>query len=152
MGSSCVAVGDHLSALSWPSGVGEGGWEGDTRGADSFCYKAETNTPLYSNYTPIKMLKKKKVTLHLYLKNSITLQGKSLQIQFNKSKILRRSDWHPFDPWFAPTITLGACHHDKVSGFVPWGLGDVGSPSYSSPQPGQGTGSFFLSPRLLIRL
>ena len=27
---------------------------------DSLCYKAETNTPLQSNYTPIKMLKKKK--------------------------------------------------------------------------------------------
>ena len=26
---------------------------------DSLCYKAETNTPLYSNYTPIKMFKKK---------------------------------------------------------------------------------------------
>ena len=45
-------------------------WEGDTRGrgygdicmhmADSLCYKAETNTPLESNYTPIKMFKKKR--------------------------------------------------------------------------------------------
>ena len=26
--------------------------------ADSLCYKAETNTPLQSNYTPKKMLKK----------------------------------------------------------------------------------------------
>ena len=26
--------------------------------ADSLCYIAETNTPLSSNYTPIKMLKK----------------------------------------------------------------------------------------------
>ena len=25
---------------------------------DSLCYKAETNTPLKSNYTPIEMLKK----------------------------------------------------------------------------------------------
>ena len=43
----------------------EGAGEGDARGkrygdiciciTDSFCYKAETNTPLYSNYTPIKM-------------------------------------------------------------------------------------------------
>ena len=43
----------------------KGGREGDARGkrhgdiciciTDSFCYKAETNTPLYSNYTPIKM-------------------------------------------------------------------------------------------------
>ena len=28
--------------------------------ADSLCYTAETNTPLESNYTPIKMVKKKK--------------------------------------------------------------------------------------------
>ena len=28
--------------------------------ADSLCYKAETNTPLQSNYTPKKMFKKKK--------------------------------------------------------------------------------------------
>ena len=28
--------------------------------ADSLCYKAETNTPLQSNYTLIKMLKKRK--------------------------------------------------------------------------------------------
>ena len=27
--------------------------------ADSVCYKAETNTPLQSNHTPIKMLKGK---------------------------------------------------------------------------------------------
>ena len=45
----------------------EGGREGDPRGkrygdiciTDSLCYKAETNTPLQSNYTPIKTLKKK---------------------------------------------------------------------------------------------
>ena len=50
----------------------EGGREGDARGkrygdiciADSLCYKAETNTPyslwcIQSDYTPIKMLKKK---------------------------------------------------------------------------------------------
>ena len=29
------------------------------RMADSLCYTAEANTPLQSNYTPIKMLKKK---------------------------------------------------------------------------------------------
>ena len=55
---------DHLEG--WD---GEGGREGDARGkrygnicvcvADSLCYKAETGTPLYSNYTPIKMLKNK---------------------------------------------------------------------------------------------
>ena len=49
---------------------GEGGREGDARGkrygniciciTDSLCYKAETNTPLWSSYTPIKMFKKKK--------------------------------------------------------------------------------------------
>ena len=53
----------------------EGGREGDARGkrygniciciTDSLCYKAENNTPLYSNYTPIKMLKKKKVNVVL---------------------------------------------------------------------------------------
>ena len=48
----------------------EGGRKGDARGkrygdiciciTDSLCYKAETNTPLQSNYTPIKMYKKNK--------------------------------------------------------------------------------------------
>ena len=48
----------------------EGGREGDARGkrygdicmhiADSLCYTAETNTTLYNNYTPVKMLKKKR--------------------------------------------------------------------------------------------
>ena len=32
------------------------------RVADSLCYTAEANTPLQSNYTPVKMLKKKKST------------------------------------------------------------------------------------------
>ena len=55
---------DHLER--WDR---EGGREGDATGkrygdiciciTDSLCYKAETNTPVYSNYTPIKMLKKK---------------------------------------------------------------------------------------------
>ena len=30
--------------------------------ADSLCYTAATNTPLQSNYTPKKMLKKKKLS------------------------------------------------------------------------------------------
>ena len=65
MGSSRIAQGDQLGALCPHRGVGYGGWEGDARGrryvdicicrADSLCYKAETNTPLESNYTPIKM-------------------------------------------------------------------------------------------------
>ena len=42
--------------------VGEGGPRGRGYGdiciADSLCYKAETNTPLLSNYTPIMMLNK----------------------------------------------------------------------------------------------
>ena len=56
-----------------------GGWEGDARGrrygdiciyiADALCYKAETNTPLKSNYSPIKMFKNKqnktKKTVHV---------------------------------------------------------------------------------------
>ena len=56
MGSSHIAQGDQLGGLWLPRGVGEGGWEGDTRGkrygniciciADSLCYKAETSTPL----------------------------------------------------------------------------------------------------------
>ena len=51
--------------------MGYGGWEEDTRGrgygdicihiADSLCYTAATNTTMQSNYTPIKMLKKKKL-------------------------------------------------------------------------------------------
>ena len=65
MGSSHIAQGDELGALWPPRGVGYGGWEGDARGrrygdvcicmADSLCYKAETNTVLWSNYTPIKI-------------------------------------------------------------------------------------------------
>ena len=59
---------DHLEG--WD---GEGGREGDARGkgygdicifiADSLCCGLETITPLLSNYTPIKMLKKKKKNL-----------------------------------------------------------------------------------------
>ena len=55
---------DHLEG--WDR---EGGREGDARGrgygdmcirmADSLCYTAEANAPLQSNYTPIKMFKKK---------------------------------------------------------------------------------------------
>ena len=55
---------DHLEGWDW-----EGGREGDARGrrygdicifiADLLCNKAVSNTPLQSNYTPIKMLKKK---------------------------------------------------------------------------------------------
>ena len=59
---------DHLEG--WDR---EGGREGDARGkrgniriciTDSLCYKAETNTPLYSSYAPIKVLKKKISVLH----------------------------------------------------------------------------------------
>ena len=56
MGSSHIAQGDQLGALWPPIEVGEGGWEGDTRGmrnggisiciADSLCYTAETKPPL----------------------------------------------------------------------------------------------------------
>ena len=69
MGSSRIAQGDQLGALWPPRGVGEGAWEGDTRGrgyedicisiADSLCDTAETDTiekQLYSN----KDVKKKK--------------------------------------------------------------------------------------------
>ena len=62
MGSSCIALGDQLGALRPPRGVGQGGWEGDTRGrgygdirmhiSDSLCYTVETNNTvkqLYSN-------------------------------------------------------------------------------------------------------
>ena len=67
MGSSSIAQGDQLCALRCLRGVGYGGWEGGSRGkrygnicipiAESLCYIAETNTPLSSNYTPIKILK-----------------------------------------------------------------------------------------------
>ena len=51
--------------------VRKNGREGDARGkrygniciTDSLCYKAETNTPLWSNYTPIKTLKKNNTEL-----------------------------------------------------------------------------------------
>ena len=53
MGSSCIAQGDQLDALSPPRGVGQGGWEGDARGrgygdmcihtADWLCWTLETN-------------------------------------------------------------------------------------------------------------
>ena len=35
--------------------------------ADLLCYKAETNTPLLSNYTPIKMLTKRRVNAYVIL-------------------------------------------------------------------------------------
>ena len=68
---------DHLEG--WNR---EGGREGDARGktyvniciciTDSLFYKAETNTPLLSNYTPIKILKKKDILVakgtYFYLK------------------------------------------------------------------------------------
>ena len=69
---------DHLE------GWDKGGWEGDARGrrygdiciciciADSLRYKAETNIPLSSNYTPIKMLNKNKYqkkNVHSYKTN-----------------------------------------------------------------------------------
>ena len=54
-------------------------WEGDARWrrygdiciciADSLCYKAETNTQLKSNYTPIKMFKKKVRKKHKYYRS-----------------------------------------------------------------------------------
>ena len=54
---------------SWPRGVGWGGWEGGSRGrgygdicmdvADALCCTTETNTTLWSNYTPIKTYKNK---------------------------------------------------------------------------------------------
>ena len=62
--------------------MGYGGWEGDARGrgygdicirtADSICYTAETNTPLYSNYTLIKMLKRKR-----FIENTLELLSES---------------------------------------------------------------------------
>ena len=57
MGSSCIAQGDKLMLCDHLEGWDrEGGREGDARGkrygdvciciTDSFCYKAEANTPL----------------------------------------------------------------------------------------------------------
>ena len=57
---------DHLEGGSREGGRREGDARGRRYGdirvciADSLRYKAETNTPLFSNYTPIKMLKKKR--------------------------------------------------------------------------------------------
>ena len=62
---------DHLEG--WDR---EGGREGDTRGkrygdtciciTDSLCYKAETNTPLLSNYTPTRTFKEKKIERNMH--------------------------------------------------------------------------------------
>ena len=59
---------DHLEG--WDR---EDGREGDTRGkryghiciciADLLCCRAEASTPLWSDYTPIKMLKKNKINI-----------------------------------------------------------------------------------------
>ena len=38
--------------------------------ADSLCYEAETNTPLWSNYTPIKRLKNKNKNKKILKKKS----------------------------------------------------------------------------------
>ena len=69
---------DHLEG--WDR---EGGREGDTRGkrygniciciTDSLCYKAETNTQLYSNYTPIKRFLKKDIFKYKYNINHIRM-------------------------------------------------------------------------------
>ena len=50
MRTYCIAQGTLLSALWWPK------WEGNM--ADSLCCTPDTNTTLYSNYTPIKNNKK----------------------------------------------------------------------------------------------
>ena len=57
--------GDSSGALRWPRGVGQGGWEGGSRGrgygdmcmhmADSLWCTTETNTVQWSNYTPIRI-------------------------------------------------------------------------------------------------
>ena len=77
---------DHLEG--WDR---EGGREGDARGKrygnicicinDSLCYKAETNTPLQSNYTPIKMFKKKK-PYNLGSLHSCLLKAKNSALPF----------------------------------------------------------------------
>ena len=72
IGSQREAAAQHreISSVPYDHPEGwdrEGGREGDARGkrhgdtciTDSPCHKAETNTPLQSNYTPTKMLKKK---------------------------------------------------------------------------------------------
>ena len=73
---------DHLEG--WDR---EGWREGDARGkrygdiciciTDSVCYKAESDTPLYCNYTLIKMLKKtKKKTRYTHTKKYILRKKK----------------------------------------------------------------------------
>ena len=88
---------DHLEG--WDR---EGGREGDARGkrygdiciciTDSLCYKAKTNTSWQSNYTPIKMLKKKKKTIlftiaskRKYLGINLTKEVKDLYIENYKT-------------------------------------------------------------------
>ena len=48
---------------------------------DSLCYKAETNTPLESNYTPIKMFKKKKIFMGASQTSNFTQPSTSLFIK-----------------------------------------------------------------------
>ena len=57
MGTYCIAQGTLLNALWWSE------WEENPKGKgymyihmlDSFCSAVETNKPLLSNYTPIKI-------------------------------------------------------------------------------------------------
>ena len=68
----------------------ECGREGDLRGkrygdiciciTDSLCYKAETNIPLKSNYTPIKMLKKKVILLEISITSTFSNWQKVVHI------------------------------------------------------------------------
>ena len=81
------------------------GWDrkGDARGkrygdiciyvTGSLCYKAETNTPLLSNYTPIKMLKKKrkerKIKTNRLIELNFGITKYKVQINFITKKVIR---------------------------------------------------------------
>ena len=73
MGSSSIAQGGQVSALWWPRGVGQGGWEGGSRGrgygnmcmhiADSLWCTTETNSIVKQLYSNKDLLNKQKKNL-----------------------------------------------------------------------------------------
>ena len=80
----------------------EGGREGDARGrrcgdvcvcmADSLCCRAEANTPLWSNYTPIKVLKKKKKEKESNLRKQPKCQKKKIIYQETNTLIFQNHE------------------------------------------------------------
>ena len=78
--------------------------------ADSLCYKAETNTPLWSNYTPIKMLKKNKNKLLSWNNSSSIFQntGNSCMVGFS-SLLLCRNMISSVLLWWINIVTIPFC-------------------------------------------